>query len=631
MSKINILSSDIYNKISAGEVVERPASIVKELVENSIDAGAENIEITVKNGGIDLINVVDDGCGIEKDDIDVAFLQHTTSKIALAEDLSEIKTLGFRGEALASIAAVSVVEMLTKTEGDETGSKVEVQAGRIKSKGEFSANTGTSVWVRDLFYNVPARRKFLKSAGRESAEITSVVGKLILANPDLKFKYINNDKLIYQTNGSGAKEAIYTVYGEEAVKHCVKFDDFYKNLIASGYVIDLNNFKPNSSYQTFVVNGRYVNSPQLSSALKNAYKDFMMTKNFPFAVIYIEIAPSEIDVNVHPNKLEVKFSDSNAVFLSVATPVKQILNNLSHDRARLLLERDEAQRQFKRDSDYELKHLDTHNPLIFVNQKYEPEEIDVNSLLVCTDSDADLSVQPNFGIEETREFKPALEELVQKINGKNLSEHTETHGENSVYNQKHMLPFSKCYRKGVLFRSYLMLEDYENELLHLIDQHAAHERILFDKFTAEYETRKLEIQDLLTPYVRHVSTPEFQVLCELMPQMEMMGFYYEPFGNNTVKLTAIPLLFTNMSHKDFFDAVLENCGEGFDTKSLTKDILAQKACKAAIKAGESMSVFDVDYLLKMLDENIFLKCPHGRPLVATYKKSDFDKLFKRIV
>lgn len=588
MSKINILSSDIYNKISAGEVVERPASIVKELVENSIDAGAENIEITVKNGGIDLINVVDDGCGIEKDDIDVAFLPHTTSKIALAEDLSEIKTLGFRGEALASIAAVSVVEMLTKTEGDETGSKVEVQAGRIKSKGEFSANTGTSVWVRDLFYNVPARRKFLKSAGRESAEITSVVGKLILANPELKFKYINNDKLIYQTNGSGAKEAIYTVYGEEAVKHCVKFDDFYKNLRAWGYVSDLNYFKPNSSYQTFVVNGRYVNSPQLSSALKNAYKDFMMTKNFPFAVIYIEIAPSEIDVNVHPNKLEVKFSDSNAVFLSVATPVKQILNNLSHDRARLLLERDEAQRKFKRDSDYELKHLDTHNPLIFVNQKYEPEEIDVNSL-------------------------------------------PETHGENSVYNQKHMLPFSKCYRKGVLFRSYLMLEDYENELLHLIDQHAAHERILFDKFTAEYETRKLEIQDLLTPYVRHVSTPEFQVLCELMPQMEMMGFYYEPFGNNTVKLTAIPLLFTNMSHKDFFDAVLENCGEGFDTKSLTKDILAQKACKAAIKAGESMSVFDVDYLLKMLDENIFLKCPHGRPLVATYKKSDFDKLFKRIV
>lgn len=613
MSKINILSSDIYNKISAGEVVERPASIVKELVENSIDAGAENIEITVKNGGIDLINVVDDGCGIEKDDIDVAFLPHTTSKIALAEDLSEIKTLGFRGEALASIAAVSVVEMLTKTEGDETGSK--------------------SVWVRDLFYNVPARRKFLKSAGRESAEITSVVGKLILANPELKFKYINNDKLIYQTNGSGAKEAIYTVYGEEAVKHCVKFDDFYKNLRAWGYVSDLNYFKPNSSYQTFVVNGRYVNSPQLSSALKNAYKDFMMTKNFPFAVIYIEIAPSEIDVNVHPNKLEVKFSDSNAVFLSVATPVKQILNNLSHDRARLLLERDEAQRKFKRDSDYELKHLDTHNPLIFVNQKYEPEEIDVNSLLVCTDSDsdADLSVQPNFGIEETQEFKPALEELVQKINGKNLSEHTETHGENSVYNQKHMLPFSKCYRKGVLFRSYLMLEDYENELLHLIDQHAAHERILFDKFTAEYETRKLEIQDLLTPYVRHVSTPEFQVLCELMPQMEMMGFYYEPFGNNTVKLTAIPLLFTSMSHKDFFDAVLENCGEGFDTKSLTKDILAQKACKAAIKAGESMSVFDVDYLLKMLDENIFLKCPHGRPLVATYKKSDFDKLFKRIV
>lgn len=539
MSKINILSSDIYNKISAGEVVERPASIVKELVENSIDAGAENIEITVKNGGIDLINVVDDGCGIEKDDIDVAFLPHTTSKIALAEDLSEIKTLGFRGEALASIAAVSVVEMLTKTEGDETGSKVEVQAGRIKSKGEFSANTGTSVWVRDLFYNVPARRKFLKSAGRESAEITSVVGKLILANPELKFKYINNDKLIYQTNGSGAKEAIYTVYGEEAVKHCVKFDDFYKNLRAWGYVSDLNYFKPNSSYQTFVVNGRYVNSPQLSSALKNAYKDFMMTKNFPFAVIYIEIAPSEIDVNVHPNKLEVKFSDSNAVFLSVATPVKQILNNLSHDRARLLLERDEAQRKFKRDSDYELKHLDTHNPLIFVNQKYEPEEIDVNSLLVCTDSDADLSVQPNFGIEETQEFKPALEELVQKINGKNLSEHTETHGENSVYNQKHMLPFSKCYRKGVLFRSYLMLEDYENELLHLIDQHAAHERILFDKFTAEYETRKLEIQDLLTPYVRHVSTPEFQVLCELMPQMEMMGFYYEPFGNNTVKLTAI--------------------------------------------------------------------------------------------
>lgn len=631
MSKINILSSDIYNKISAGEVVERPASIVKELVENSLDAGAKNIEITVKNGGIDFINVADDGSGIEKDDIDIAFLPHTTSKIALAEDLSEIKTLGFRGEALASIAAVSVIEMLTKTAADETGAKVEVHAGRIKYKGDYSCNTGTSVRVTDLFHNVPARKKFLKSVGRESAEITSVVGKLILANPQTKFKYINNDKIIFQTNGSGAKEAVYAVYGEEAVRHCVKFDDFYKNLRAWGYVSDLNYFKPNSSYQTFVVNGRYVNSPQLSSALKNVYKDYMMTKNFPFAVIYIEIDPSEIDVNVHPNKLEVKFSDPGAVFLSVASPVKQILNNLSHDRARLLLEREESQRKTKRDADYELKHLDTHNPLLFVNQKFEPEEVDANSLLVCTDPDINIAPQEKKNTEKETEFQPVFEELVQNLNNRENTQQKEVHGENSVFKQKNMLPFSKCYRKGVIFQSYLMLVDYENELLHLIDQHAAHERILFDKFMLEYETRKLEIQDLLTPYVRHVSATEFQILSEMLPQMEMMGFYYEPFGSNTIKLTAIPLLFTNLSHKDFFDAVLENCGEGFDAKSLTKDILAQKACKAAIKAGQSMSVYDVDYLLKKLDENIFLKCPHGRPLVATYKKTDFDKLFKRIV
>lgn len=631
MSKINILSSDIYNKISAGEVVERPASIVKELVENSLDAGAKNVEITVKNGGIDFINITDDGCGIEKDDIDIAFLPHTTSKIALAEDLSEIKTLGFRGEALASIAAVSEVEMVTKTAEDEIGTKVEVKAGRIQSKTDFSCNTGTGVWVRNLFYNVPARKKFLKSVGRESAEITSVVGKLILANPEVKFKYINGDKIIYQTNGSGVKEAIYVVYGEEAVRHCVKFDDFYKNLHAWGFVSDLNFFKPNTSYQTFIVNGRYVNCPQLSSALKNVYKDYMMTKNFPFAVIYIETDPGELDVNVHPNKLEVKFADPSAVYLSVSTPVKQILGNLSHDKARLLLEREELNKKIKRDADYELKHLDPHNPLIFANQKFKPEEVDINSMIVFADPDISTDGKTNDTTNEEDTTQYTLIQIVENLKKAESKETNESHGENSVYKQKNMLPFSKCYRKGIIFQTYLLLEDYENELLHMIDQHAAHERILFDKFMVEYETRKLEIQDLLVPYVRQVSATEFHILMELVPQMEMMGFYYEPFGVNTIKLTSVPTLFATLSHTDFFNSVLENCDEGFDVKTLTKDIIAQKACKAAIKAGQMMSIFDVDYLLKLLDENIFLKCPHGRPLVATYKKSDFDKQFKRIV
>ncbi|MEG2014282.1 MAG: DNA mismatch repair endonuclease MutL, partial [Clostridia bacterium] len=328
MSKINILSSDVYNKISAGEVVERPLSVVKELVENSIDASATKVDIYASFGGRN-ITVFDNGCGIDKDDLQTAFLKHTTSKISVASDLNDIQTLGFRGEALSSIASVSQVELVSRTKTQDTAYKICLDGGETVNISEISANIGTKITVENLFYNTPARLKFLKKPSREMTEIKSYVEKFILTNPYIEIKYYADGELVYQFSGRGLEEAIFCVYGKTCLKNCIKIDSNFNNIKVYGYVGSLQYTKSNTNSQICAINGRYVEDSLVSVAVKNAFKPYLMTRVFPFYVLNLYVPTSEIDVNVHPNKLEVRYAQPNNIYIATYMPIKNILSEQS--------------------------------------------------------------------------------------------------------------------------------------------------------------------------------------------------------------------------------------------------------------------------------------------------------------
>ena len=326
MAKINVLDSSVYNKIAAGEVVERPASIVKELVENSIDAGATKIEIVIEEGGLKSISVTDNGCGIEKDCVETAFLNHATSKISNEKDLESIFTLGFRGEALSSIAAVSKVEIRTKTEFDEFGTKLLIEGGQVVSNVDFGTAKGTTIKIEDLFFNTPARKKFLKKPSGEATEITNLVQRLILANPNVAIKYTSNNNLIFNSQGFGLESAIFAVYDKNTLANCKKINWFYRDIEVEGYVGNKNFTKPNRTYQTSIVNGRYVSNTTISMAVQRAFEKYLTTRAYPFFVLNVKVPFDKIDVNVHPNKMEVKFEDAQSIFYAVYLPIKELLD-----------------------------------------------------------------------------------------------------------------------------------------------------------------------------------------------------------------------------------------------------------------------------------------------------------------
>lgn len=654
MSKINVLDKSIFNLIAAGEVVEKPASVVKELVENSIDAGADQISIEIVNGGISKIRVTDNGCGIEKDDLVKAFLPHATSKVKTAVDLGRIGTLGFRGEALSSISAVSKVTMLSKT-ADNDGNKIIIEAGEVKIISPIGCIDGTSITVEQLFFNIPARAKYLRKERQEETDITNYVARLIMSNPNVAIKYIANDKVVYQSSGNGLYDAIYAIYGKNIIENITDFeyrDDTYH---IYGYIGNPTFSKPNRTYQTLVVNGRYVISQSISLAIFKAYENFIMKGTFPFFVLNIDVALDKVDVNVHPNKLEVKFEDNNHIFgimySTISTKLYDIhaINTIGYSEQHPANKTEPSVNMVNPISESEGSSFGSG---IATESKPEGENNIFNHNTFSeklNDGASEDDVPKEVTLEKdnlfNENFKTISELLVSNVNNTKVANNNlaYTLAEQLTMKQKEVMPKVEnspelsldidTYKIiGTLFNTYIIVE--QKETIFLIDQHAAHERLLFDKFKAEYDNSIISSQPLLIPHLLEVNNQEAEFLSENTTELKKLGFDLEPFGNNTYKVNSVPNTLKNINIQAFFNDVLSSINNRFVMKKtdIMHDYLAKSACRAAVKANDILYDEEIKVLLTNIsNKDQVLLCPHGRPIILKITKTDIEKWFKRLV
>lgn len=662
--RINRLEPRIFNKIAAGEVVERPASIVKELVENSIDAGATMVTIKIENGGIGKINITDNGCGINFDDLEVAFLPHATSKIKTDNDLFGIKTLGFRGEALASISAVSEVVLLSKEPTAENGGTIEISGGVITKSPEVAGCAdGTDITISNLFFNVPARAKFLKKPKTEEAEITSLVAKFILANPMVSFKYIVDGKIKYLSSGKGMSDALFVVYGKEVVDNTLSIDADFGYIKIYGFIGTPTISKPNRTYQTIIVNNRVVENITISTAVQNAYGEMLMKKQFPLFVLYVDLDYEMIDVNVHPNKKEIRFEDGRDIYIKVYEVINRKLNNL--DCTRQVVKETEEEKTLEPESsksfNYEAPKLvmpkirETTSPLVksleekarglsevFNNSREtnKAEEIainysEVNNSLSNQSSKEEIkrtqSIIDAMGLMGEQGEEKSLADGV-RVGSQLLEELTKKMDpdEQLPINNDIIKPATKYI--GSIFNTYIIIE--RGSSIYFIDQHAGHERLLFDKLTAQVRNNRVETQALLAPFVLTINAQEMEYITRIKPMLENLGFIIEDFGGNSIRIEGVPYLLASLDIKTFFSEILSDV-KSFKTIEITdimRDKLASLACKSAVKGGDELSENEVEKLLLGFENgNNRLLCPHGRPVVIEVSQKELEKWFKRIV
>lgn len=673
MAKINILDPSIYNLIAAGEVVERPASVIKELIENSIDAGAKNITVEIKDGGTTFMQVSDDGSGIEEADFKSAFLPHATSKIKEAKDLDSIFTLGFRGEALASIASVAKVKLISKTEKDEMGSSLLVEGGKFGEIEKVSSNVGTTITVKDLFFCVPARAKFLKKNKTEEQEITNIINRVVLAHPEINFVYIVDGKKILSSIGSTEKEAMFSVYGKESIQETLEVFAEREGVSVKGFVGKPTYSKSNRTYQTLIINGRYVINLTVQTAVANAYGDFLMKRQYPFFILYLTVPADEIDVNVHPNKLDVKFLKSNLVYSVVFEAVSRALNGMDYVKqidsdtnagisfVSALNKKSNTEKIDK--AGVNLNPFSFSNEVMNENQKEKVSDMVLDSILNGSNENNDTNLRDNFGLgskllERINDRVSTGDDSAYKANDYNnitnklLVEKSVTLQETENVNvnaaefveakqtvmyerpKTEQADFAEDEVKiiGKVFNTYLILEWGEN--LYMIDQHAGHERIRYDKLKAAYETGNIVVQPMLIPFVLSLNPEDDQILNSNIEAIRSVGFEIDEFGERTYKISAVPTIVSDIDFNKFFSMFLaEKLGKTKITEAdIVKDTLMQMACKSAIKGGDDLSKDEVYKLLKeMGGKNIILFCPHGRPVVVRITKTEIEKWFKRIV
>lgn len=621
---INLLPSEIYNKISAGEVVERPASVVKELVENSIDGGATRISVEVFGGGIDKIVVSDNGCGISPDDLEKAFMPHATSKISKEEDLFTIASLGFRGEALASISAVSKVEVFSKTEDNDFGTKLKIEGGNFGEKHEIGFENGTRIVVSNLFYNTPARLKFLKKPKSEEGEITNLMAKIIMANPQISFRYCADDKVVYNTFGNGLAEAMYIIYGKETYDNLLEVNYERDGISVFGYIARPTFCKPNRTYQTIFVNGRVVSNYMISAAVQDALEGYIMKGKFPLFALNLTLPYDGVDVNVHPSKQEVKFEYPNKIYSIVNNAIFKAVANANYiqraeEKEEIIPEKNEEKDQLFRiisgsnkSSEIEFKSSDNLLSKIFYEKYLKNEKKENNN---TENNEKKENKFENFQFEEV-EIK---------------SEEKEKKNSEEIVQNKIEEVFENYKLIGVAFETYILVEK-ENNLL-IIDQHAAHERQLFDKFKSEIEQNEIPSQQLLVPYILSTNQKETEFLGENIKLLTDFGIEISQFGDNTFKVSAVPSILSEMNLKVFFDGVLDDISNYLKKPiDLIKKKIATTACRAAVKAGDKLSEGEISILLKNFKENgNVLLCPHGRPVIVSVSKTEIEKWFKRIV
>ena len=664
MPQIQVLDQITIDKIAAGEVIERPASIVKELVENSIDAKAASVTVEIQDGGISLIRVTDNGSGIEREDIRNAFLRHSTSKIRKVEDLAHIASLGFRGEALSSISAVTRTELITKTKEDTFGTRYVIEGGVEQSLEDAWAPDGTTFLVRQLFYNVPARRKFLKTPMTEAGHVQDLLMRLALSHPEVAFTFINNGQTKMRTSGNGKlKDVIYSIYGREAAANLIELDYSMDGLVMKGYLGKPVITRGNRNFENYFVNGRYVKNAMLSKAIEDAYKDFLMQHKFPFVVIHFQVDGEKIDVNVHPTKMEMRFQRQQDVYNivyegvhrtllepelipQVEAPAPKVISQPKSESPFLLkpktaprpMEKKPEEKEEPHDEAYFMKKMKER--VLSYHQRNSSAEVAKKEQIFRPQAQAErikdalarakeVEKQPQKQAEEQPELiretpvyetKPVTEEKAEQLN----------------LFEEHLLKREKKaeYKLiGQVFETYWLVE-FENSL-YIIDQHAAHERVLYERTLKEMKNREFTAQYLSPPIILSLSMQEAQVLNENMDRFTRIGFEIEPFGGEEYAVRAIPDNLFGIAKKELLLEMLDDLADGIST-SMTPELIDEKvasmSCKAAVKGNNRLSAQEADALIGelLLLENPY-HCPHGRPTIIAMTQRELEKKFKRIV
>lgn len=626
--KINVLDSSIYNLISAGEVVERPASVVKELVENSIDAGAKNVRIEITAGGKTRIKVTDDGAGIEKDDMSNAFLPHATSKIRDKNDLFSIKTLGFRGEALASIAAVSMVSAFSKTDDDDCAHGIELRGGKTEKTFECPGVTGTSVTIENLFFATPARLKFLKKDKSEESEITALVAKTALSNPFVAFTYVADGKTLLKTYGKGLKDAVSNVYNREIAMNFIEFENTYGDMNIKGFISAPTFFKGNRSYQTTIINGRVIENKTVTAAVEKAYEPFLMKRSYPLFVLDIAMPFDSLDVNVHPSKSDVRFADNNKIFSFVYNSVQRVLSSYDDIKSAPQIEYVPDATDFPSETTDEKENASFCENSSSVSRPAGNRGNIFDGIFSANRASEGrdsfyrmiknrISVTDN--VKSTHEYEKRDEGIQQTFLDTNDPSY-ERSGFSFDFQGKII---------GQVFSTYILVE--KDDYLYVIDQHAAHERILYDNLLGAEGGYS---QPLLIPYIYYANAREKDFIEEIIPSLNGIGFDISEFSDDSFKVSAVPEALTDIDFDEFFACITKDfIRTDIKDKDLLKEKLMQTACKSAIKGGDALNDMQIDALLKSFAaaENKPLQCPHGRPTVIKFSKTDFEKWFKRIV
>lgn len=618
MPNIAILNQETIDKIAAGEVVERPCSVVKELVENAIDAGSTAITVEIKEGGISFIRITDNGCGIERDQVAVAFYRHSTSKIRSAEDLLTVKSLGFRGEALSSISAVARVELITKTYDELTGTRYVIEGSKELSNEEIGAPDGTTFIVKDLFYNVPARRKFLKTAQTEGSYISDMVEKLALSHPDISFKFINNNQTKLHTSGNGnRKDIIYHIFGREISSSLLEVKHECEYFKVEGFIGKPVITRGNRNYENYFINGRYVKSNILSRAIEEAYKSFLMQHQYPFTVLYFTFF-SELDVNVHPTKMELRFDNNNEIYVELCDTIYAILAH--------------------KEMIPEVPVDSTPAPKKIVHEYKEPipepfEKRRINEVRAAESrsvyGQSVTSTVKNYSATEPAAKAPETStayEPAQVVTGtqQTLGDYDKVFLTESAKKQFSII--------GQLFKTYWLIE-FEDKL-YIIDQHAAHEKVLYEKTMARLANKDFTSQRISPPIVMTLDARESEMLEKYRPQIEQFGYEVEHFGGKEYMISAIPDNLFNIDMKDLFIEMLDDFSNstGRQTPDIITEKVASMSCKAAVKGNDKLTLPEIN---KLIDDLLSLdnpyNCPHGRPTIISMSKYEIEKKFKRIV
>lgn len=624
MAVIHLLSQNTIDQIAAGEVVERPRSVVKELTENAIDAGATAISVEIKEGGISLIRVTDNGSGIEKSQIRKAFLRHATSKIEDAQDLPHIHSLGFRGEALSSICAVSQMELITKTQEDFTGVHYQIEGGAECEFSEIGAPKGTTFLVRNLFYNVPARRKFLKQPQTEGSYVADLMEHLALSHPDISIKFIVNGQVRFQTSGNNQlKEVIYRIYGKEVTEHLIDFSLNGKSVRVRGFLGKPEQNRSNRNFEIFFVNGRYVHNDVLQKAVEEGYKQYLMQHKFPFCVLHFEFEPEDIDVNVHPAKMEIRLQHGAEVYAEIAAAIRDRLHEIELIPDVLLTEEKEQTPQIRQAPEpFEVNRTYMERIQEPVREMVSEEE---------TPYQAKLSVQKILGDHPVNTTESDLHHNIIKS-----AEHilVEKPVQLDLFEENFVdVKSRESYQiLGQIFDTYWLIA-FKDKLF-IMDQHAAHEKVKYERLVKELKNKTVTSQQITPPVVLHLDSKEEQALLSYRDYFTSLGFEIEEFGTGSVAIRSMPVDLYGCEEMEFFREVLDELCENpmKDQPDVILNKLASMACKAAVKGNNSLTFEEVSALLdEMLTLDNPYHCPHGRPTIISMSKYEIEKKFKRIV